>query len=265
MGIPLLVGRDIEWRDRQGAPRVAAVNEAFAKEFFEGGNPLGRLVGMEGRAPADPAEIIALVGDAKFSDIREPAPSTMYLPFRQHGQHSMTFAVRAVGDPETLISSLRQAVESIDPNLPLFQVRTQVDQISQAMQQERLFANLLVSFGLLALFLACLGLYGTLAYSVSGRIPEIGLRMALGAQRSDVAGMILRESLAPVGLGLAIGVAAAFASTQLIESMLFGVDPNDPLTLAAAAIVLMASAMLAAWLPARRAARVDPMTALRHE
>ena len=156
-------------------------------------------------------------------------------------------------------------MESIDPNLPLFQVRTQVDQISQAMQQERLFANLLVSFGLLALFLACLGLYGTLAYSVTDRIPEIGLRMALGAQRSDVSGMILKESLTPVGLGLAVGLGAAALSTRLIESMLFGVEPNDPLTLAAAVILLTASAAIAAWLPARRAARVDPMTALRYE
>ena len=265
MGIPLLAGRDIEWQDRQGAPQVAAVNEAFAKHFFEGSNPLGRLIGLDRDDPAKTVAVIGLVGDAKYSDLRGPAPATMYLPFRQHAQHSMTFAVRAAGDPESLIAALRKAVEGVDANVPLFKIRTQVEQVSQAMQQERLFAHLLVAFGLLALFLACLGLYGTLAFAVNGRIPEIGLRMALGAQRRDVSAMILKGSLAPVGVGLGIGLAAAALSTRFIESMLYGVQPNDPLTLAAAAMILTASAGLAAWLPARRAARVDPMRALRYE
>jgi ABC-type antimicrobial peptide transport system permease subunit len=177
----------------------------------------------------------------------------------------MTFVVRAVRDPEGLLAALRKTVETIDPNLPLFNVRTQTGQLSRAMQQESLFANLLVAFGLLALFLACLGLYGTLAFAVTARIPEIGLRMALGAQRRDVAAMIVKSSLAPVGIGVVLGVAGAVAAARLIESMLFGVAANDPLTLAGAVAVLMASAALAAWLPARRAARVDPMTALRYE
>jgi predicted permease len=265
MGIPMLAGRDIEWHDRQGAPRVAAVNEAFVRQFFEGSNPVGRLVGFGRGDPSDTAAVIALVGDAKYSDLRGPAPPTVYLPFRQHSQHSMTFAVRAAGDPESLVAALRKAVEGVDANVPLFGIRTQVEQVGQAIQQERLFAHLLVAFGLLALFLACLGLYGTLAFAVSGRIPEIGLRMALGAQRRDVSAMILKGSLVPVGVGLGIGLAAAALSTRLIESMLFGVEPNDPLTLAAAAMILTASAGLAAWLPARRAARVDPMKALRYE
>jgi predicted permease len=265
MGIALLAGRDIEWHDREGAPLVAAVNEAFARKYFEGSNPLGRVIELPRRNGVESIEVIALVSDTKFSDIRGPAPHTMYVPFRQHFQHSMTFAVRGLGDPEPLIASLREAVEGIDPNVPLYGIRTQVEQVSQAMQQERLFAHLLVSFGGLALFLACLGLYGRLAYSVSGRIPEIGLRMALGAQRRDVAGMILRESLAPVALGIATGLGAAAAATQLIESLLFGIEPNDPLTLAGSVLVLAFCAAIAAWLPARRAARVDPMTALRYE
>jgi predicted permease len=265
MGIPLLLGRDIEWSDRKGAPRVAAVNEAFAKQFFEGNNPLGRQVGMDRENPADTIEVIGLVGDAKYSGLRQSAPPTMYIPFRQHPQHMMTFVVRAVRDPEGLLAALRKTVETIDPNLPLFNVRTQTGQLSRAMQQESLFANLLVAFGLLALFLACLGLYGTLAFAVTARIPEIGLRMALGAQRRDVAAMIVKSSLAPVGIGVVLGVAGAVAAARLIESMLFGVAANDPLTLAGAVAVLMASAALAAWLPARRAARVDPMTALRYE
>jgi predicted permease len=266
MGIALLLGRDIEWSDRKGAPRVAAVNEAFARQFFQGENPLGRRVSMNRENPsAEAIEIVGMAGDSKYSGIRQSAPPTMYIPFRQNPQHSMTFVVRAVREPGSLLAALRETVESIDPNLPLFNVRTQTEQLSQAMQQERLFANLLVAFGALALFLACLGLYGTLAYSVTARIPEIGLRMALGAQRRDVAAMIVKGSLAPVGLGLALGVAGAVASAQLIESMLFGVAANDPLTLAGAVSVLMASAALAAWLPARRASRVDPMTALRYE
>jgi predicted permease len=265
MGIPILTGRDIEWHDRQGAAKVAAVNAAFAKEFFEGANPLGRTFSLERGDAVDPIVVIALIGDAKYSDIRDPAPPTVYLPFRQHPQNAMTFAVRAAGEPEALTASLREAVAGVDPNLPLFGVRTQVEQISQATQQERLFAQLLVCFGLLALFLACLGLYGTLSYAVTGRIPEIGLRMALGAQRRDVAAMILKGSLVPVGLGVVIGLVAAAFSTRLIESMLFGVEPNDPWSLGAATLVLMASAAIAAWLPARRASRVDPIRALRYE
>jgi predicted permease len=266
MGIPLLLGRDIEWSDRTGAPRVAAVNEAFARQFFRGGNPLGRRVSTNRENPsADAIAIVGMAGDAKYSGIRQTAPPTMYIPFRQNPQHSMTFVVRAQREPEGLLAALRETVESIDPNLPLFNVRTQTEQLSQAMQQERLFANLLVAFGALALFLACLGLYGTLAYAVTARIPEIGLRMALGAQRRDVAAMIVKGSLVPVGIGVVLGLAGAVASTRMIESMLFGIAPNDPLTLAAAAVVLLASAAVAAWLPARRAARVDPMTALRYE
>ncbi len=262
MGVPLLQGRDITWQDREGAPRVAIVNPALASRFFRGAAAVGRRIGPEGGA-ADQIEIVGLAADVRFASLREAAPPTLYLPYRQHRQHLMTFAVRATGEPTTLIGSIRRTLAALDPNVPLFDVRTQVEQIDLAVRQERLFAHLVSGFALLALLLACLGTYGTLAYSVVRRTPEIGLRMALGAERLDVIVMILRESLVPVVVGLVLGVGGALGATRFIQGMLFGLAGQDAPTLGVAVLVLVASALLAAWLPSLRASRLDPMSALR--
>ena len=169
------------------------------------------------------------------------------------------------GDPEALVSAMRQAAASVDRSVPLFDVWTQATQIDQALRQERLFANLVSGFALLALLLACLGIYGTLSYSVARRTPEIGLRMALGAGRRDVVGLVLRESIGPVAVGTVIGVAAAVAASRVIQSMLFGIAHDDVLTMAIALTVLVGCALIAAWLPSARASRVEPMVALRTE
>ena len=177
----------------------------------------------------------------------------------------MTFALRVAGDPASVAASVRQAMAEIDPKIPLFDLRSQEEQIDLMVRPERLFAYVASGFAMLALLLACLGIYGTLAYSVARRTAEIGLRMALGAGRREVILTVLRESLVPVVVGVALGLGAALATTQVVESMLYGLTPTDTATLAIATGALVVSALVAAWVPSFRASRVDPMTALRAE
>jgi predicted permease len=261
MGIPILLGRDNAATDREQRPKVMVVNQSLAKLLPGDGNPLGRRV----RYGDMEAEIVGVVADARFSTMRASAPPTVYLPFRQHDQRRMTYVMRTAGEPGLSAGPVRAAVEQFAPSVPMFQMRTQDDQINAAMRQERLFAFAASGFAGLALLLACLGLYGTLAYSVARRTTEIGVRMALGADRSSVTRMVLRESLVPVALGAGFGLIAASMATQVIQSMLFGLTRNDPATLAMATVALVGSALVAAWIPCRRASRVDPMTALRRD
>jgi predicted permease len=263
MGIPLLDGRDVGDQDREGTPRVLLVNRALARQLGEAPSPVGQQVLL--LEPKGHAEVIGLVGDARFSSLRDAAPPTMYVPYRQHRQHQMTFAARIRGDPAAVMGPVRRAIAAIDSNIPVFHALTQQTQIDMAVRQERVFAYVASGFALLALLLSCLGLYGTLAYGVARRVPEIGVRMALGASRASVVRMVLRESLIPVAAGAVIGVGAALATSRFLESLLFDVEPRDPVTIAATTCALMAAALLAAWLPSRRAATVDPVTALRCE
>ena len=262
MGIPLLAGRDVSAQDRETSPRIAVINEALAR-LIAGSGPaaVGRPFLFE--SPDKPVEVVGLVGDARFASLRDRTPPTMYLPYRQYRQHRMSFAARVSGEPTALTESVRQAVAGVDGNVPLFGVRTQVEQIDVAVRQERVFAWLASGFGVLALTLACLGIYGTLGYGVARRWPEIGVRVALGATRRDVVSLILRESLTPVLVGATAGVGLALATTRVVQSELFEVAPRDPMTLVTATGTLVLAAAIAAWLPARRAASVDPTTALR--
>ena len=264
MGMSLLVGREVGWADREGAPKVALVNQALAARSFDKGAVEQRF-GFGGRESVNEIEVVGVVGDARFSTLREPAPPTVYLPYRQHSQHQMTFAVRTDGEPTAVTESIRQTLAALDANVPMFDIRTQETQIERSVKQERLFAQLLSGFAILAVLLACLGIYGTLAYSVTRRTPEIGVRMALGAERRDVVRMVAGDMAVPLLSGIALGVGGALASTRLLDTMLFGLTPRDVPTLASAAIVLVAAGMLAVWVPSRRAARVDPMIALREE
>jgi predicted permease len=262
MGIPILLGRALDAQDREGSLRVAVVNQQFARKFFPGGNPLGKTFWRRNT----PHHIVGICGDARYDRVTTPMPPTFYAPFAQAMElGSMTFEVRTAVDPVSLTNSIRRVVRSIDKDLPVFDVRTQVEQIDATFSRQRLFATLTLAFGLLALILACVGIYGIIASSVASRISEIGVRMALGADRRRVLFMILREAVSLAGLGIAVGLLAAAALARYVETLLYGLTPFDPLTAIAAVVLMLIVAVVSGWLPARFAAALEPMQALRHE
>jgi predicted permease len=261
MGIPILIGRSFDERDRETSPSVAVVNQQFVKEFFPKENPLGRTIGNNNRL----YEIVGVCGDTPFG-LRAPIPPTFYRHFTQGGEPGpMTFEVRTAASDTTVINSVRAVVRGIDKDLPVFDVRTQEEQIDALLSRERLFTALTSAFGALALILASIGIYGVLAHGVSRRTNEIGIRLALGAERRDVLIMILREASSLAALGAVIGLVAAVALSRYVRAMLFGIAPADPATLCGAVAAMMLVALLAGWGPARKASRLDPMAALRHE
>jgi ABC-type lipoprotein release transport system permease subunit len=203
--------------------------------------------------------------DTKYRSVRTPAPPTVYLTYRQRPAEEVTFALKTAGDPAGLVTAVRAALREIDPNVPLSDFRTQDEQIRDSVRRERLFARLATLLGSVTLLLSGIGLYGLLAYGVAQRTSEIGVRMALGAERASVRWMIVKQSLVLVGLGLGLGIPAAVVGTAMVESMLFGLTPHDPATLAGATVMMVAVSLAAAYVPAVRASRVDPMVALRAE
>jgi predicted permease len=266
MGIPMLLGRDFTAEDTEGASKVAVVNESFAKHYFGAENPIGKRFGWLGvtERKAD-IEIVGLVKDIKQRSLRDAPPRIVYVPILQDPTDTMTLHVRTGITPSAVASAIRRQLRSIDRNLPLFQVRTIQQQINGALAEEQLMAGLVAAFGALATLLAVTGLYGVTLYSVNRRTREIGIRMALGAQSSDVMRWVMREMLALVLIGVLLGTAGTLAASRLIGSFLYGLDANDPATIAIAALLLTTTTCFAAYLPARRASRVDPMDALRYE
>ena len=270
LGIPLLRGRDIEPRDTASSPPVAVVNSTFAERFFRDQNPIGRSFKFdEDEDEKSPGvEIIGVVGDIKSRDAREQPDPIIYRPILQvqdQGAFSCTIHVRTTSDPTALTTQVRQIINQTDDKLPIFGVTTLSEQVHANLNDERLIAQLVSFFGALALILACIGLYGVMAQGVARRTNEIGIRMALGARGGNIAWMILRETLYLVLAGLVIGLPAALLGAKLIASQLFGLKPADPLTLIGAGVVLTIVALLAGYLPARRASRVNPLNALRYE
>jgi len=268
LGIPLVLGRAIETRDGMTAPKVAVVNEKLVKAYFHGDNPIGHTLrfGSEKR-PRD-FEIVGMVKDAKYNRLRDEAPPTAYLAYLQEpGTWSaLTFEVRAEkAEPGALVAAIRQEALALDKDVPLADVKTQTEAIAQELVQERVFARLASLFGGLALVLASIGVYGTMAYTVARRTGEIGIRMAIGAKPVDILGMVLRESVRIVLVGSVAGLAAAVAATSVIRSELYGLTPHNPVVFGGATVVLVVVTLLAAWVPARRASRVDPLRALRNE
>ena len=264
IGIPLQLGRTLTERDNQTAPKVALINEAAARKFFPGDNPVGRRFGFSVETSGD-IEIVGVVRDAKYSQVREAPPPTMYVPHLQAAIPRAVFDVRTAGDPAATVGAIREAVRRVDPNLPIVDVFTQMEQVERRMDQEKLFARAYTLFGTLALVIAAVGLFGLMSYSVSRRTNEIGIRMALGAEGGTVLGQIMRESMVLVVAGVGLGVALSLATGRFIATLLYGLEPTDAMTIGAALIVMFAVAALAGYLPARRASRVDPMVALRYE
>jgi predicted permease len=262
LGTPLFTGRDFTFQDRMGAPMVAIINQTMARYYFRNGNPIGRHVTM-GR---DTMEIVGVVGDAKYVSLRETAPRTLYVPcFQEELPWGPAVFIRTSLTTSAITAPLREFVRALDRNVPLADISTLSQHVEQSLIRERLIAMLSSFFGLLALLLACIGLYGVMSYSVVRRTNEIGIRVALGAARRDVLRLVLQETMLLVALGIGIGLPVALASTRLIRNQLFGLEPNDPFTICAATLLMVAVSALAGYLPARRAARVDPMVALRHE
>jgi predicted permease len=266
MGLPLLRGRALDARDVEGSQPVAVINSLLARQLYQSDDVVGRRFKIGTRRESPVFEIVGVAADARFSSVRRPKPPTVYTSYLQQPmKQAATFAVRTAGDPETFAPTARDVVRQVDPNLPLFGVRSQDDQIAESLREEKLFARLATLLGIVTVALSAIGLYGLLAYSVTLRVPEIGVRLALGAQRSAVRWMILRQSLLLAGGGLAIGIAAAAVATRVVESLLYGLPPRDPVALAVAGAILLLASALAGYLPARRAAGVDPIVALRAE
>ena len=268
MQIPLLLGRELDERDRAGTPLVAVVNEAFARRGFGDRSPLGQHLALEVNCPRCDIEIVGVAADALYGDLKEAAPPTIYLSFAQGAWgplQSMVYELRTAGNPLTYAGAVRDVVQRADPRMPVADVMSQRARIDQTISQEVAFARLCTAFALLALAIACVGLYGTMSYTVARRTGEIGIRMALGARRGRVLWLVLREVVVLTALGLAIGVPAALAASRLVASFLFGMKPNDPLALTGSVVILVTAAILAAYLPARQASRLDPMIALRHD
>ena len=269
LGIPLLRGREIEVRDTASSSRVAVVNSTFAERFFKDQNPIGRQFTFDDETDnGAPLEIVGVIGDIKSDDARAQTDPTVYRPILQlpdQSAYSVTILIRTESDPTPLTSQVRQTINQTDDKLPIFGVTTLDEQLYSSLGTDRLIAQLVSFFGALALILACIGLYGTMAHGVARRTNEIGIRMALGARGGNIAWMILRETLYLVLAGLVIGVPAALLGAKLISAQLFGLKPADPLTLVGACVVLTTVALLAGYLPARRASRVNPLNALRYE
>ncbi len=266
-GIPIIAGRPFHATDTETSIKVAVVNESLARKFFPNQNPIGKSFETGSSDNPSRLQIVGVCGDAKYDSVRKPAEPTFYIPYweAKDGVSGVTFALSTRMKSAAIEPALRRIVKAIDSNLPILDIRTQNEQIAARMQRERIFAALTGAFGVLALVLASIGMYGLMAYAVSRRTNEIGIRMALGARPVLVLRMILGEASWLTAIGVVAGACAALVLGRLVASLLYGLKPWDPVTFAASAAVLIAVAMTASWIPARRAAGVSPMQALRHE
>jgi predicted permease len=264
--IPILYGRSFGSTDTAASPPVAVINEATARKFYAGINPVGKTFTPDEDVPPAIRQIIGVAADAKYDNLRDEPPPTFYKLYRQSKkQPLLTYVVKTSLPAAAILPGIRAAVQEIDKDLPIRDVRTQVQQIDATVSQERLFATLTAGFGLLALVLACIGIYGIMAYDVARRTSEIGIRIALGAKAGQMLRMMLREVSWMAAIGIGSGVGAALLLTRFVSSMLYGLKGNDPVILAGAAGLLFAVALLSGWRPARKASRIEPMEALRHE
>ena len=264
MGIPLVAGRGFGSQDKE-SQKVAVVSESMVKRFFPNGSPLGKRFGIDGPKSTEDVEVIGVVKDAKYGSLTEEFRPMAYYPHSQRPAALGNFVVRFSGPASAVVPQIRQIIRQANRSLPIDDVVTLSDHIGRSLVQQKLVARLASFFGLLALLLACVGLYGVMSYGVARRTNEIGIRMALGARGRSVLWLVLREALLLVAIGLVVGLFASLAVTKTAASLLYELKPNDPLTIALATLLLASVALIAGYFPARRAARVDPMDALREE
>jgi predicted permease len=276
LGIPIRLGRELGPQDAHGSPPVAVVNQKFVDKYMRGDNPLGREIVFTRKKTRASFQIVGVAGDVKYGRIREEVPPTVYFPHTQifvavGGNQGfswpfMTFAIKSTGAGQpSLLAGIRRELTTLDKNVPMVDVRTETQVVAQVLFLERTFAALSSAFGFLALLLACVGLYGTMAYAVTRRTNEIGIRMALGAERAAILGMVLRETIVIVAAGIVVGVPAAWFASSIVKTRLFGLTPHDPWSIGLAVAATLVVTMIAGYIPARRASRVDPMVALRYE
>jgi putative ABC transport system permease protein len=272
MGMRVLRGRAITAEDREGTPGVVVISEEVARRYWPDSDPLGARFQLGGRAGPGMVTIVGIVADIRHASLDAPIDPQMYLAHRQFRfwnggsvVNAMTVVAHTAGDPASLATAVRGAIATMNPQLPVSTVATMAEVTAASVAQPRFLMSLLLIFAAAAMTLAAVGVYGVMAYAVARRSHELSIRVALGARASAVAGMVVRQGLVLVGVGLAIGLVAALALTRLLGSLLYGVSATDPLTLAGASAVLATVALLACWIPARRATRADPMEALRAE
>jgi predicted permease len=265
MQIPLLAGRNFSPSDASSSQHVVIISEHTAKVLFPQVNPLGRHYGLDDDKPENDVTVIGIAKDVKFGNLTEDPVNLDYMPYTQHPWLFGDFEVRYTGSFAPIAATVQQTIHSIDRSLPITSVTTLDEQVARTLTNQRLVAQLSTFFGLLAAFLSCIGIYGLMSYVVSRRTNEIGIRMALGAARFHVGWLFIREILLLVVIGVAAGIPITLAGSRLVSNMLYGFHGTDPASLAAAVILLLVVALLAGYLPARRASKVDPMVALRYE
>ena len=265
MGIPLVAGRSFTLADTRTSPHVAVITQRMAKAIFPSLNPIGQHYYIDTREPQSDVEVVGVVGDVKTSDLAAEPRAMDYLPYTQYPWSFGNFEVRYTGDFSTMATAVQQTIHGIDHTLSISDVTTLDEQVSRSYTNQKMVAQLSTFFALLAVFLSAIGIYGLMSYVVSRRTNEIGIRMALGAPRSSVSWLVMREIIVLVAIGLAIGTPATLAGSRLVANMLFGLKGADPLSLTAAVLLLLIVATAAGYFPARRASKVDPVEALRYE